>query len=259
MQNQLSKVSGEVKVYDLAEYKQICESEYLVKYNNLLDEYRDRKAGLEKVRDIKVEEYRLINSIVNINTMQIENKLNATDIIKIQSYLSEINYEKASNSFALGFWQKELGQDKAVLITCDIMSYFFRQFTVKENLDGAQMIQLTVSLFSHHSDLRLKQLIHCLNEAVLGKYGAFYERISISKVSEWISRYYEDIAANAETEYYRTKKTESRGIDAVDKFETELANFKKMTKAKKEIADAIYRSENRQKEIEQFKTSLENK
>lgn len=252
-ENQL-KVSGD-KVDGLTEYKQICESEYLVKYNNMVAEYREKKAGLEAIRDRKVEEYTLINTIVNTNTLQLNNKLVAIQVVEMESYLAKINYKAAKQSFSLDFWRKEIGMEKAVFITCDIISYFFRQFTVKESLDGAQMMQLAVKLFEYHSDLRIKELIHCLNEAVLGKYGAFYERISIAKVSEWISQYYENSSANAETEYYRTKPTESRGHNAIDPIESELAKYKKLAKGKKDISDALYKHEKRESELEYFKTN----
>lgn len=258
MKNNQLKVSGENKVRTIEQFEQICKSEYLVKYNNMLAEFKEKKAGLEVIRDSKVEEYRLINMIVNTNSLKHDNKLTATNIIQVETFLWAINYETACQSFTLDFWRKELGVENAIMITVDVMSYFFRQFTVKESLDGAQMIQLTMALFKHHGDFRLKQLIHCLNEAVLGKYGAFYERLSIAKVSEWIAMYLESIATNAETEYYRTKPTESRGHNAVDPFEIELNKFKKLAKAKKDISDALYKQENHKEQVEKFKNDTLN-
>ena len=256
--NQLNP-SGESNLGIFGNYQAICESEYQVKYENLLDEYKAKKSGLVQFKDLKIEESKFISQIVDVNTAMLDNRLQAPELIKLELAMSDIDYNTANKSMTLDFWRKEIGEGKAITITCDIMSYFFRQFTVKEKLDGAQIMQLAIKLYTLHPSLKIKELIHCLSLALNGNYGAFYERISISKVSEWLSQYYEDSAVNAETEYYKNKSTESRGASIVDPMEVELRNFEKLQKAKKQIVDDVYKAEKSKEAKEKRNEEFRNK
>lgn len=240
------------KIRTLESFTELCESELKVKHENMIVEYKERKAALILVKDTKVSEYAFINQIVQANT-QLNNGNPSPDLImKIESEISALTFEDSMKSMSIAYWQKEFGNAFVLPIVCDLLNYFLRQFTVKEMLDGNQIMQLSLKLISSNPDLRIKELTMCLNNALLGKYGPTYQRIGIETILEWLSKFYNQSSIELESKVLNSKE-EGRGEQPWLAEDRKIKKYEDEQRQKKAVVDKVWGIEKRKSEVQDFK------
>lgn len=246
---------GETKIRTLESFTELCESELKVKHENMILEYKERKASLVAIKDTKVAEYTFINRIIQANTAMNNGQVSPDLLMKIEGEISALTYEDSIRSMSIAYWQKELGNAFVLPIVCDLLNYFLRQFTVKEMLDGNQIMQLALKLISSNPDLRIKELTMCLNNALLGKYGPTYQRIGIETILEWLSKLYTQISVELESKVLNSKE-EGRGDAPWLAEERKIKRYEDEQRQKKAVVDKVWGIEKRKSEVQDFKNSV---
>jgi hypothetical protein len=245
--------SGGNNLKTLDDFTKLCKSEFTVKHNAMVEEYKERKEALAKSCDRKVEEYKFLNSIVHINTLTLSNKVDPASMMAVEKELAGLNFESIAASFTLDYWRIQFGEQMIVPILCDVMSYFLRQFQVKEMLTDVQVMQLVIKLLAAQPKLRIMELVFVMREALAGNYGPTYQRIGIDTLLGWLSKFYEESAAHLECRVVNSKSTESRGESPWLVVEKQMKQYESEQREKKKIVDKIWKKEERQQEVQNFK------
>ncbi len=247
---------GDKKIKTLTEFKSLCEAEFKVRHNALVDEYRERNRALAQTRDRKVDEYNFIMQIINLNTLTQTGGINAGALMQVEQQIAALDYENLAASYSLQFWREQYGEQMIVQVLCDVMNYFLQQFQVKEMLNDVQIIQLASKLLSSQPKLRIRELVFVLNNAVQGKYGPTYQRIGIDTILQWLNRFYEDSAAHLENLRLNTKPEQARGAEPWHEIEKRLQRYETEQREKKRITEKVYGFEKRKNEIEEYKNNM---
>lgn len=256
-ENQLAnRGDNQLKVRNLAEFTELCEAEYNVKHSALVDEYTGRKEQLVRIKEMRLSEYKFITQIVDLNTQMNQGSVSPFALMEMEKALSAITHEESMRSNSLRYWQKEFGDGFIVPVVCDILNYFLRQFTVKESLDGNQIMQLACRLIQAQPELRIKELVGCLSNALQGKYGPTYQRVGMETISEWLTKFYEASAKELESKHVNAKPDESRGELPWVELDKKLARYKEEQEAKKAISDKIWQREKRDREVKEHKEKV---
>lgn len=234
---------GDGKVKTMEQFVALCDSELKVKHDSMVAEYRDRKKGLELIRDTKVAEYKIIGLIVDMNTRLNEGNVSPEAMMDITTVISSITYEEAMQSLSIRYWEREFGKSFILPVICDIVNYFVRQFVVKETLSGIQIMQYASIILTQMPSFRVKELVLMLRNALAGEYGSHWQRIGIDTLLQWQNEYF--IKSSAVVEGIAVGNKESRGEQpwliqdriASDK----LDKFKKEQEAKKQISEKVWK------------------
>lgn len=245
-----------MKVRNLEQFTELCESEYLVKQNALVDEFKERKSQLLRIKEMRLNEYKFITHFIDLNTQMNEERVSPASLIALEKAISEISLLDSMRSNTIGYWQKEFGDGFIVPVLCDLLNYFLRQFTVKEKLDGNQIMQLACRLIVAQPNLRIKELVLCLNNALRGEYGPTYQRVGIESIMEWLSKYYEQSAKELESKKSQEKPDESRGEYPWTQLEKQMQRYREEQERKKEISDKVWGNEKRKREVDEYKEKI---
>lgn len=226
------------QVMTQVKFNELCDLEFEQKHEQMIVEYKERKASLVAFRDMKKDEYQLLTLLANLNTALIEKKRAIELIDTFQTQVSAISYETSVRSLSIGKWRSEIGS-KITGVVCDILDYFLRQFNVKENLNTQQIMMLASKIVNESPDLKVKELLHCLNLAVNGEYGETYNHIGVSDIAGWLKKYYEAQAVDRENKYYANKQNSVNGVAVWEKKEREFKDWEKGEKRKAEVKAKI--------------------
>lgn len=222
----------------------------------MIEEFKERKEALAKSCDRKVEEYKFMNSIVNINTLALKGEVNPISLMEVEKELAGLNFESIASSFTLDYWRTQYSENMIVPVLCDIMSYFLRQFQVKEMLTDLQIMQLVIKLLAAQPKLRIMELVFVLREALAGTYGPTYQRIGIDTLLGWLSKFYEESAAHLECRVVNAKQTESRGESPWLVIEKQMRQYESEQREKKLIVDKIWKKEERERTVADYKEQV---
>jgi hypothetical protein len=264
MEKQIAKLvpqSGGNQLKTLEQFKQLCESEYHVKHNAMVEEYRTKKDFLIQRRDRQVEEYKFLQDIMNLNTLQIKNEVHPAAIMAVEKELAGLDYETIAASFPLDYWRIQFGENMIVPVLCEVVSYFLRQFQVKEMLSDVQIMQLVIKLLAAQPKLRVLELVFILNKALAGEFGdkegtSHFQRIGIDTLLGWITRFYESSAAYLECKVVNNKPTESRGESPWLEQEKKIKQYEAEQREKKLITEKIWGIEKRNREVQDHKEKV---
>jgi hypothetical protein len=257
--NHLPKVKttkfGELseKPKTLEQYELSLKSDFTVKKNNMIAEFRERENMMLAIVEVKLSEYEIISAIVNMNTEMNSGNPTPESMLRVAEFLSQINFDSAMRSMPLRIWEAELGKQFLLPVICDIVNYFIRQFKVKESVSGAEIMQYSIDLMFRNPELRIKELIMIFRDALSGKFGSTFQRIGIDTLYEWESKYFERAANHLESKVSSEKIGESRGQIAVDPMDERIKRYAEEVGKKKAISDHFWKREERRKEL------LENK
>ncbi len=249
-----SRGGSEIKT--LEEFTALCERECKTGIANLVEEFTGRKEQLLRIKDMQVNEYRFMSSIISLNTQMNEGKVSPAAIMQLQADMDAIDYDSAMKSLTIRQWRKIHGDNMILPLISDILNYFLRQFTVKEKLTGNQIMQLAARLISSQPDLRVKELVLILNNALNGTYGPTYQRLGIESVMEWMTKYYDAASQALESKQVNNTQQESRGSQPWLEMERKLEAYKKEQMAKKEISDKIWKAEKHARNVQEFKDKV---
>lgn len=247
--------SGGVK--SLESFTELCQSEYRVKYDAMVEEYKERKSYLLASCERKIAEYRFINLIVSANTGLLKNEPDSALIISLEVELSKLNYETIAASFPLEYWRAQYGEKMIVDVLSDIINYFIRQFQVKEILTDVQIFQLASKLLAAQPKLRISELVFVLNNALRGDYGPTYQRIGIDMILEWLTKFYGLSAEYLEAQRTGNKQEASRGETPWVEVEKQMKKYEQEQRDKKRIAETVWGTEKRKVEVEEYKKTLD--
>lgn len=253
-------LSGEGNnVKTIEQFKEICESEYLVKYNAMVEEYKERRLSLEKRRDRQIQEYTFIGNIANLNSITSDGKnLNPALMMQVEKEIAALDFDNVGASFTLDYWTGQFGE-MIVPIVCDVIHYFVKQFQVKEKLTDVEIFQLTTKIIVNQPRLRLMELVYVFREALAGKYGPTYQRIGIDSVLGWLSKFYEDSANHLEMRTVNSKQDESRGDRPWELLERKIKDYETEQRTKKQVVDKVWGIEKRKVEVDNYKAGFEDK
>lgn len=222
----------------------------------MVQEYRERKEYLQRSCDRKIEEYKFIHSIIHLNTQMQRNSVNPDALMAVEKELAGMTYESIGGSFTLDFWRIEYGESMIVPVLCDVMSYFLRQFQVKEMLTDVQIMQLVIKLLAAQPKLRVMELVFVLKEALAGKYGPTYQRIGIDTLLGWLNMFYEESAAHLEAKMINSKPTESRGESPWLAIEKQMKKYEAEQREKKAVIEKIWGIEKQKQKAEEYKKQI---
>lgn len=222
----------------------------------MIEEYKDREEHLVLRRDRQVEEYKFMNSVVNINTLALKGEVSPAALMAVEKELAGLNFENIAASFTLDFWRTQYSENMIVPVLCDIMSYFLRQFQVKEMLTDIQIMQLVIKLLAAQPKLRIMELVFVLREALAGAYGPTYQRIGIDTLLGWLSKFYEESAAHLECRVVNAKQTESRGESPWLVIEKQMKQYESEQREKKKIVDKIWKKQERERTVADYKEQV---
>lgn len=251
---QLQSGGGQLKTLD--EFTQLCESEFAVKHNAMIAEYKERKNNLQLSKERKVAEYSFINDIVSLNTLIQNNEVNTELVMKLESELAQLDFENIAASFPLDYWRVEFGEKFIVPIICDVVNYFLNQFQVKEMLTDVQIVQLSIRLLASQPRLRVMELVYVLKEALAGTYGPTYQRVGIDTIQGWLAKFYEQSAIHLETKRMNGKPEESRGSAPWVEQEKMLKKYEQEQRDKKAITDKVWHMESQNRKVEEHKEKV---
>jgi len=219
----------------------------------MVEEYKDRKASMELRRDRLVDEYVFINSIISVNTMLHEGKMNPSAIMQVEKEIGALTYETVAASYPIDYWRKQYGENMIVPVLCDVINYFLKQFQVKEMLSDVQIMQIATRLLAAQPLLRLRELVFVLNQALAGEYGPTYQRVGIDTILGWLNKYYESSAVYLETKMINGRKDESRGEVPWELMERKMKAYQDEQRQKKAQVEKVWGFAQRQRELEDFK------
>lgn len=230
----------------------------------MIEEYKDRKQHLQLVCDRKIEEYKFINTIVQVNTAIGNNQPNTAIVMQLEMELAKLDYDNIAASFPLDYWRVEYGENMIIPIISDLMLYFLRQFQVKEIITSVQVVQLAVKLLSQQPKLRIMELVFVLNGALQGEFGAkegtsHFQRIGIDTILGWLTKFYEQSAIHLESKRINSKPEESRGSVPWEVLERQMKQYESEQRRKKEITEKVWGIEKRVREVQEYKDSLTDK
>lgn len=240
-------------------YKKFCDNELQVSSNMLKTRYEDGIAHLKKVYEQKLEEFTFMADLVSLNTQLYESpQESAAQLMNMENFIGQLTHDNIHHSLTIDFWKKEYGQEKFIVMLSDIMSYFFKQFQIKENITDVQIMQLAIKLLQQQPHLKILELVFILNQALAGRYGPVYQRIGIDTVLQWASKYYEDCTDYLEAKHTNHQVSESRGSQPWEVEERRLKEYASKQREKKAITDKIWNIEKRQREVEEHKEKVLN-
>lgn len=257
----LAHQSGVKTLRTLDEFTQLCQSEFHHRHNVMIEEYKDRKQHLQLVCDRKIEEYKFINSIVQVNTCIGNNQPNTAVVMQLEMELAKLDYDNIAASFPLDYWRVEYGENMIIPIISDLMLYFLRQFQVKEIITDVQVVQLAVKLLSQQPKLRIMELVFVLNGALQGEFGAkdgtsHFQRIGIDTILGWLTKFYEQSAIHLEQKRINSKPQESRGAAPWVEQEKMLMKYEQEQRDKKAITDKVWQMETQKRKVEEHKEKV---
>lgn len=225
----------------------------------MVEEYKGRKHNLQLICDRKIEEYKFINLIIQVNGQP-----STTAVMQLETQLAQLNFENIAASFTLDYWKVEYGNHMIIPIISDVMLYFLRQFQVKEIITDIQVVQLAVKLLSQQPKLRVMELVFVLNGALSGEFGAkegisHFQRIGIDTILGWLTKFYEQSAYYLECKNQNNKPDESRGDAPWLAIEKQMKQYEAEQRRKKDITEKIWGIEKQQREAQEYKDSLTKK
>lgn len=221
-----------------------------------MERYREEKQELMQRRDRQIEEFKFIHSIMNLNTLMLQNKVHPAALMAVEKELAGLNYETIGASFTLDYWRTQFGENMIVPVLCDVMSYFLRQFQVKEMLTDVQVMQIATRLLVAQPRLRIAELVFVLNEALKGTYGPTYQRIGIDTLLEWLNKFYEGSAGYLETKRVNIKPEDSRGEQPWKVLEDKLKRYETEQREKKSIAEKVWGIEKQKRKVQEHKDEV---
>lgn len=240
----------------LEKFTELCESEYKVKYNSMVERYQEEKHHLVMQKERKVKEFEMINAIIRVNTEAQNGNISPANIIAVEKELASLNYDSVGASFTIDYWRIQYGEKMIVPILCDIMDYFLRQFEVKEKLTDVQVVQLVMKLMASQPLLRIRELLFVLNRALAGGYGPTYQRVGIDTILGWLSKFYEESSAHLEQARINASNEESRGSEPWQQMDKKMKAYEDEQRAKKLVNDKVWKMEERRRQVEDYKNSL---
>lgn len=206
----------------------------------MIAEFKGKKEHLQLLCDRKIEEFKFIDSIVKVNTSIINSQPDTAGVMSMELKLASLDYENIAASFPLDYWRVEYGEQLIIPILCDTMSYFLRQFQVKEVLSDAQIMQLAIKLLSAQPKLRIMELVFVFNQALQGAYGPTYQRIGIDTILGWLTKFYEESAIHLENKIQNSKQDESRGSAPWEAEKKQMEKYAEEQRKKKTVTEQIW-------------------
>ncbi len=253
--------SGGNNIRTLENFTKLCQAEFTVKHNAMVERYKDEKTTLQLNMERKVDEYKFINSVIQLNTELLAATKNGTSpnpasIMAVEKELAQLNYENIGASFPLDYWRTQYGEGMIVGIIADVMNYFLQQFQVKEKLSDIQIMQIALKLLAEQPLLRMRELVFVLNNALQGTYGPTYQRIGIDTILGWLSQFYDHSSGELESRRMNSRADESRGSTPWEVVERNMKKYEEEQRSKKLIVDKVWGIEKRQRQIDDYKESI---
>jgi len=125
---------------------------------------------------IKFEEKELISIVTNINPYKADR----------DQYPSFIKIKKNA------------GEAQTVKVIITILSYLKDQLNINKTLTGEQMINIAESIIHRWYWLNPADLKICFTNAINGDYGIIYDRLDMSVINEWLTKYEQERVYNIE-------------------------------------------------------------
>lgn len=222
----------------------------------MIAEYREREQQLQLRKKRLVEEFTLMNEIININTLGAEGKTNPAAIMRVERLLAELDLDNVAASYTLDYWRTQWGENMIIPIVCEVMDYFLKQFEVKEKLTDTQLLQLAIKLIAAQPLLRVRELIFVLREALAGSYGPTYERVGINRILEWLNKFYQQSCEHLEQRMANQNKDEARGDTPWEVLERRMKAYHDEQMKKREICKKVWGSEDQKARVENYKQQI---
>lgn len=115
-------------------------------------------------------------------------KLKDTELVQI---VKEINPYKSNRDQYPSFVRirKNSGDALTVKLIVTLLSYLKDQLNISKSLTMDQMINISESIIHRWYWLNPADLKICFTNAINGEYGTIYDRIDMSVITEWLTKY----------------------------------------------------------------------
>ncbi len=255
--------SGEDRgIQTTEEFTHLVLCDFKVKEAALLQQYNDRYIHLQVLRDRQIEEYTLLNSIVEANSMLLKKQPDTTALMQLENQLAALSYDNISGSFTLRDWQTQFGDKLFIPLLSDLLLYFINQFEVKERLTHVQIMQMACKLLSSEPMLRVKELLFVLHRSISGHYGQVYNRIGLDMVLGWLRKFYHESADHLEGRMQNMRQHETRGLQPWVEQEKQLQRYKSEQLEKKRINERVWgiqkQIDDKEQKLRDYKNQLLN-
>jgi len=204
---------------------------------NLEVRHEKEKAELTAVANWKYQELKNLLAIANLNKSITNQNPDNTAILAVTEYLVSLDTQNALKSRPIRLWRAEFGDSRFISMLVQILLYFFRQFTVKENLTEVQLMQLAMQIVAGRPNMRMKELLLMLRRASEGRYGSTYQRIGIDTFNQWCILFEQEITMQIEVDNTAANPSEKRPATAWEEQASKQRAYEVVNRAKKEFWD----------------------
>lgn len=249
--NQPSPYGANTKRKTLGEFSALVRAEVKHAQQLLAAEFAEKQELLINSAERKIAEYEFIGRIIEANSNEYAGAVNPQLLMQIEIRCAGLNYDNVCASYQLSYWQRQYGEHIIMPVLCDVISYFLRQFQVKENLSDNQVMLMATKLLALHPQLRLMELIFVLTNALNGVYGPTYQRIGIDTILVWLQQFFKDASQHLETKMSSKQPDENRGEMPWHLIEQRAKQYQEEINRKAEANSKAFAAEKRKREIEE--------
>jgi len=113
----------------------------------------------------------------------------AEEIHQRYSRITSVADARSAQSQTLRAVMRVHGQGEAEAIIAKELVYVMQMLNIKGKMSPSQIKQASQVLYTEYGHYKISEIFYIINQAMLGRYGKFYDKIDLSDIGSWFEKY----------------------------------------------------------------------